>query len=345
MSLRGAVGAIERNQTPFVSWLRESTLVLPLFVCGVLAAMALALRWRSRVGRGSRASTTGLLVAGAGTVVGIIALVASSAYDYRLQASAVSMMSGMGTASCATGDCRAQELQSTLLLQVRSVGYGTLLLVVSNLVVVAWVMAVMGGRLRISRAPRDGSGSRLHPLRRAVRPANRMEDVAVLLAAGLAAAAVVHLAVVPEHLSEWPAAAVFFVLLAAAELLVAVLALTRPGAAVWVAAAAVSVLPLVVWSVSRTVGMPFGPEAGTPEAVGLADCASCLLELGALLAAALLMRRAGRLIGRPPAWAHVGRLGLVAVVAVAAFGLAGSGIGWLDALGSASMPTSSHGAP
>ena len=40
MSLRGAVGAIERTQTPFVSWLQESTLVLPLYVCAVLAAEA-----------------------------------------------------------------------------------------------------------------------------------------------------------------------------------------------------------------------------------------------------------------------------------------------------------------
>ncbi len=42
-SLRGAVGAIERTQSPFTSWLRESALSVPLFVLAVLGALTLAL--------------------------------------------------------------------------------------------------------------------------------------------------------------------------------------------------------------------------------------------------------------------------------------------------------------
>gem|GEM_PF-4959715 len=44
VSLRGAVGAIERTQQPFATWLRESTLALPLFTLAVLGALTLAAR-------------------------------------------------------------------------------------------------------------------------------------------------------------------------------------------------------------------------------------------------------------------------------------------------------------
>ena len=44
MTLRGAIGAIERTQEPFTGWWRESTLVLPLYVLAVLGALLLAMR-------------------------------------------------------------------------------------------------------------------------------------------------------------------------------------------------------------------------------------------------------------------------------------------------------------
>jgi hypothetical protein len=45
ISLRGAAGAIERTGQPFATWLRESTLTLPIFVIAVLGALTLAARW------------------------------------------------------------------------------------------------------------------------------------------------------------------------------------------------------------------------------------------------------------------------------------------------------------
>jgi hypothetical protein len=38
-------------------------------------------------------------------------------------------------------------------------------------------------------------------------------------------------------------------------------------------AAAVSVGPLALWLASRTVGLPFGPEPGAAESIGLPDLA------------------------------------------------------------------------
>ena len=88
ISLRGAVGSIERTREPFASWLRESTLALPVFVLAVLGALTLAARWFGPVLRKPKTVVAAaLLVVAAGTLVGIAGLAASSAYDYHLQSS------------------------------------------------------------------------------------------------------------------------------------------------------------------------------------------------------------------------------------------------------------------
>ena len=81
----------------------------------------------------------------------------------------------------------------------------------------------------------------------------------------------------------------------------------------------------MLWLYSRTVGLPFGPEAGVPEPLGLADCAACALELGTLLAA-VVMIRARSLPERLFESAHASRLVLVAVVAATAVGLGAAGL-------------------
>ena len=108
------------------------------------------------------------------------------------------------------------------------------------------------------------------------------------------ASAVIHAAVVPQHLQQWAAAGLFFILLTLAQVVVADQLSARPGSRAVLAAAAVSLLPLGVWLVSRTVGLPFGPEAGTAEAVGLADVVASLLEAGTLVAAVALLRHGTR---------------------------------------------------
>ena len=346
ISLRGAVGAIERTDDPFRTWLVESTLALPVFVFAVLAALTLALRWVGPVVRRPRAVVAVLLlVVAAATLVGVAALTASSAYDYHLQSGQLTLMQDM-RGGC-EGGCAARD--ATLDLHVKAVGYGSGILLVTNVVVAGWVVALRGGRLDTARQPR--SRPRLvwprlvrprlvrprlvrqaRPLGR--RPGERRRsreyDVRLVLAAGLVGAGVVHLAVVPAHLAEWPTAGVFFVLLAAAQLLAAPLVLVRPRPGA-VAAGVVSLAPLGLWLLSRTAGLPVGPEAGVAEAVGLADGAVGVLELATLVASLVLLRSGGwlRRVRLPE---HVVRLGLVAVVAVTAFGLAGSGVTWLDAL-------------
>ena len=102
MSLRGAVGSIERTQEPFATWLRESTLSLPFFVLAVIGALTLAARQFGPVLRRPRTVVaTALLIVAAGTLVGIAELAASSAYDYHLQSSQLQLMGSMGGTSWA----------------------------------------------------------------------------------------------------------------------------------------------------------------------------------------------------------------------------------------------------
>jgi hypothetical protein len=152
IALRGAVGSIERTGQPFESWLRESTLLLPVFVLAVLGALAMAARWFGPVLRKPKTVVaTTMLVVAAGTLVGIVALAASSIYDYQLQSD---LLNQMGTThqmgSMAAMDSPAQQ-QAGLALQMRAVGYGSGLLLVTNLALVGWAVAIRGGRLDVRK--------------------------------------------------------------------------------------------------------------------------------------------------------------------------------------------------
>jgi hypothetical protein len=320
-AMRGAAGAIERSSGPTVSWLRESTLALPFYVGGVLLALMLAVAIVGPVMRSHRALLmSALLVAGAGTVVGSTVLIASSAYDYRLQLDLISVGGAM-PGMCATPACLTDQQQQSFDLQLRAVAVGAVLLLLTNLVVVAWVVAARGGRLDLTRV--RARSSRTAAVSDAARhPADART---VVLATALVGAAVIHAAVVPEHLEEWTAAGVFFAILTAATVLLAALVVLRPTRLVLAASILASVVPLLLWTVSRSVGMPFGPDPGVPEAVGLADLAACALEVLAVVLAVSLLAgpraRRRRMLSAHAMWAAV-----AAVVAVTALGLGGTEI-------------------
>jgi hypothetical protein len=156
ISLRGSVGSIERTQEPFASWLRESTISAPVFFLAVLAALMLAARWFGPVlHKAKTVAATALLVVAAGTLVGIYELGTSSAYDYSLQSSQVQQMGAMSSPSkTSVGNPTAEQKRASLGLQVRAVGYGSGILLVTNLALVGWVVAMRGGRLKLSTTRR-----------------------------------------------------------------------------------------------------------------------------------------------------------------------------------------------
>jgi hypothetical protein len=315
-SFRAATGAIERTQEPFTTWVRESTLALPVFVFAVLGSLALALRLFGRRGTPPKVLPAALMVVAGATLAGIGELAVSSAYDYHLQSAGMALMDSMRNTAIASP--LAQQQQASLGLQLRSVGYASVVLLVTNLILVGWVVAARGGRLNLT-------STRARPARYP-----RPEVLQVLLGAALAASAVIHAAVIGEHLHQWPAAGIFFIALTTAELAgAAALILAGPRPAVLLGAAAISAGPLVLWTYSRTLGIPFGPGAGTPEPIGLPDLAAFVLETATLLAAATLLANR-EWLHRPPVPAHLRALLLTALIAVTTIGLAGSTLPWLN---------------
>jgi hypothetical protein len=329
VALAGAVGATERYQTPFATWSMLTVGLLPLYGVSVLGAMMLAKRWFGPDPRWpGKVLTTGLMLVLAGTIVGIAALVASAAYDFSLQVQHITGMTGMS--SC-TGGCVSRERGEILVLHLRGALLVSEKLLLTNAALVAWIVAMGGGRIKTATAF-TGSTGHDGAVERQTAGGTIADDVRQLLVGMLLGAAVIHAAVIPEHLEEWSAAGRFFIVLTIAELAVALLLLARfRERAVLLAAGALSAVPLVAWLWSRTLGLPFGPEPGVAEAVGVPDLLACALEVGAVLAVLALLKL-GRLV-RPRLSAHTRGLAVLSLVAVTAIGFAATGATWFDAFG------------
>jgi len=163
-TVQGAVGAIERNDAPLSRWLRDSTLMLPLFFLAVLASLVLARRWfghsRSRL---VRFGATALLMMLITSAVGMAEMAASSAYDYRLQTRDLTSVVAIHhheeitpAATAANGGCSVlcAEKRLTLASHLKALRLTSVVLLLSNVVLVLWVLALRGDRLwRSNRVP------------------------------------------------------------------------------------------------------------------------------------------------------------------------------------------------
>jgi hypothetical protein len=108
----------------------------------------------------------------------------------------------------------------------------------------------------------------------------------------------VHFGYAPHHLSEDWAHGWFFLLLGAYELTFAVLIVTRPRRWLWASALVVGVGSVAVWVVSRTVGLPFGPEALRTEEASAPDIV-CTVISAAVVLLAFVSLVAPRRLQRP----------------------------------------------
>jgi hypothetical protein len=91
-------------------------------------------------------------------------------------------------------------------------------------------------------------------------------------------AGIIHLAVASEHASEWWLYGVFFLVLGMVQIGWAVLAMEGDSLPVPLLFAWVNAAIVGVWLVSRTSGLPVGPEPWGAEAVGVADFLCTALE-------------------------------------------------------------------
>jgi hypothetical protein len=106
-------------------------------------------------------------------------------------------------------------------------------------------------------------------------------------------AAGVHAAVCPEHFEEGARFGVFFLVLAALQVGLAVAAVGRPTPRVLVIGAIVNVDTVLLWVLTRTVGLPYG--LAEVEPVGAWDLASSVAEIIAVAAVVVtLAAHAGR---------------------------------------------------
>jgi hypothetical protein len=117
----------------------------------------------------------------------------------------------------------------------------------------------------------------------------------IVVAAGLsAAAAVIHVAVCPEHFREGLLYGVFFAVTAGCQLGWSMLTCVRYSS--WLASAGLLGNAAIVslWAVTRTVGIPLGPEAGEVERLGVLDLLTAGFEIGVVALCALAIRHYGQ---------------------------------------------------
>ena len=94
-----------------------------------------------------------------------------------------------------------------------------------------------------------------------------------------AGAAVIHFAVASPHFREWWGFGVFFFVSGWLQLAWSALApRSVDRRLLWVGLAG-NLVVVAVWVVSRTTGLPFGPDPGEAEAIGSADLVSTTLEV------------------------------------------------------------------
>lgn len=132
--------------------------------------------------------------------------------------------------------------------------------------------------------------------------------MSIVLIAASVAAAVIHFALGPEHAAELGWLGAGFYAAGALQLGwagLAVLATLRRGAprpwtsALLPAGIGINVAILAAWVISRTVGLPAGDQPWTPEAIGISDAITAILEGAVVLG--LVRERRGRAADLAPA--------------------------------------------
>jgi hypothetical protein len=123
-------------------------------------------------------------------------------------------------------------------------------------------------------------------------------------------AAAIHFAVVGEHFDEAVIFGLFFAVVGWLQAGWAIAMVAIPTYALTAAGLVGNAAVVAVWAVSRTAGLPIGPEAGEPEPTTFIDVLATVLEL--LIAAIALVA-----LVRPGTerWLR-GRVGVVATVAL-----------------------------
>ena len=129
------------------------------------------------------------------------------------------------------------------------------------------------------------------------RSTDRPGPLPSLVAISSVAAGVVHAGVVPEHLEEAWVFGLFFILAAVFQLAWAIPAMTSRTTGVYLIGAAANGAMIGTWLLSRTLGVPIGPEPWVAEPAGVLDILATGLEV-LIVAGSLAILRARRQVVR-----------------------------------------------
>ncbi|MGH2858123.1 MAG: hypothetical protein ACRDMJ_11645 [Solirubrobacteraceae bacterium] len=111
-------------------------------------------------------------------------------------------------------------------------------------------------------------------------PVARSRSNELLLACALAwGTSLIHLQAAADHLDESLLYAVLFIGVAAAQIAWGIVLYRRPGSRTLLAGAIGSLAVAGVWLLSRTVGLPVGPDATGPESAGFLDVLATVNEI------------------------------------------------------------------
>lgn len=108
------------------------------------------------------------------------------------------------------------------------------------------------------------------------------------------ATAGIHFAVMADHFAEYALFGVFFSLVAWFQALWALGIVMAPTQPLLLTGAIANAVVVIVWLISRTVGLPIGPDRGIAESAAFLDVLSTVLEIVIVAVAAGLLLR-----GRP----------------------------------------------
>lgn len=131
------------------------------------------------------------------------------------------------------------------------------------------------------------------------------------------ATAGIHFAVMGDHFQEYVVFGIFFAVVAWFQSLWALAVVVSPTRSVLLTGAVVNALVVVVWLVSRTIGLPIGPDPGIAEPAAFLDVLTTVLEvvIVASIATVLVRGEPGRATPRAGrGLALVGGLALVLVL-------------------------------
>ncbi|MDQ1509199.1 MAG: hypothetical protein QOG50_1043 [Actinomycetota bacterium] len=120
----------------------------------------------------------------------------------------------------------------------------------------------------------------------------------LVLALLSAAGAAIHSAVSAEHFDEAFVYGAFFLVASTAQAGWAALIVYRPNRNLLVVGAVANSATIILWALTRTVGLPIGPQPWRAEPVGTFDLISTVLELAIVLGTATLVARTTRLATR-----------------------------------------------